>query len=229
LEAAEQEKRVILSTGMSNLPEVQTALGVMAFGYTRHRCEQPSMNAFAAAFQSKEGQQALHEQVTLLHCTSAYPCPYEEINLRAMDTLAQTFKLTVGFSDHSTGIEIPIAAVAQGARVIEKHFTLDRNLPGPDHKASLEPGELKAMVLSIRHVEAALGSGEKSATISELDTKSVARKHLVAAIPIKAGEVFNKENLTAKRTSVGVSPMRYWELLGQPALKDYQADEVIEL
>ncbi len=228
LEAAENEKHVILSTGMSTLEEVQSALGVLAFGYTRERCEQPSLAAFVKAFKSEVGQQALRDYVTLLHCTSAYPCPYTEINLRAMDTLAACFKLAVGFSDHSPGIEIPIAAVAKGACMIEKHFTLDRNLPGPDHKASLEPSELNAMVQAIRHVEQALGSGEKIPTISELDTKSVARKHLVAAKPIKAGERFSEDNITAKRVTSGISPMQHWDLLGLTAHKDYQPDESIE-
>ena len=228
LQAAELEKDVILSSGMSNLQEVQMALGVLAFGYTRERCESPSLVAFTKALESENGQQALRNHVTQLHCTSAYPCPYDEINLRAMDTLAREFNLPVGLSDHSSGIEIPIAAVARGACMIEKHFTLDRNLPGPDHKASLEPHELNAMVQAIRHVEQALGSGEKKPTDSELDTKSVARKHLVAAKPIKAGERFNADNLTAKRTTSGISPMQYWALLGQTAHKDYRPDEAID-
>jgi len=226
--AAEQEKDVILSTGMSDLREVQDALGVLAFGYTRRRCESPTSSAFAKAFQSKQGQKTLRDHVILLHCTSAYPCPYDEINLRAMDTLAEEFGLAVGLSDHSPGIEIPIAAVARGACMIEKHFTLDRNLPGPDHQASLEPEELTQMVKAVRHVEQALGRGDKKPTNSELDTKAVARKHLVAAKPIKAGELFNEENLTAKRTTTGISPMRYWELVGRFARKDYQPDEAIE-
>ena len=228
LKAAENDKQIILSTGMSTLQEVQTALGVLAFGYTREHGEQPSLAAFATAFGSENGQHALRDYVTLLHCTSAYPSPYEEINLRAMDTLAREFNLAIGLSDHSRGTEIPIAAVARGARVIEKHFTLDRNLPGPDHKASLEPDELNQMVQAIRHVETALGSGDKNPTDSEWDTKSVARKQLVAARAIKAGEIFSEENLTAKRTIAGLSPMHYWELLGQTAPKDYQPDEVIE-
>jgi N-acetylneuraminate synthase len=227
LEAAEQEKDIILSTGMSNLQEVQTALGVLAFGYTRDRYEQASMNAFQNAFGSEQGQQALRHHVTLLHCTSAYPCPYGEINLRAMDTLAGKFAMAVGLSDHSAGIEIPIAAVARGACMIEKHFTLDKNLPGPDHKASLEPDELNRMVQAIRHIEMALGTGDKNPTDSELDTKLVARKQLVAAKPIKAGELFSEANLTAKRATEGISPMHYWEILGQAARKDYQPDEVI--
>ena len=228
LEAAVNAKQVVLSTGMSTLQEVQTALAVLAFGYTRDRCGQPSLSAFTTAFESENGQLALREYVTLLHCTSAYPSAYEEINLRAMDTLAGQFNLAVGLSDHSQGIEIPIAAVARGARIIEKHFTLDRSLPGPDHKASLEPDELNLMVQAIRHIESALGTGDKKPTDSELDTKSVARKHLVAAKPIKTGEIFTEDNLTTKRTVAGISPMHYWELLGQTAHKDYQTDEVVE-
>ena len=228
LEAAEYDKHIILSTGMSSLDDIQTALGVLAFGYIRDRCELPNTQAFRLAYESPAGQLALQEKVSLLHCTSAYPCPFEEINLRAMDTLANTFGLPVGFSDHSQGIEVPIAAVARSASIIEKHFTLDRNLPGPDHKASLEPAELKHMVQAIRHIEKALGTTEKHATPSELDTRSVARKHLVAATYIKTDQPFSADNLIAKRTSNGLSPMRYWELLGQISQRDYDPDEIIE-
>ena len=228
LEAAEYDKQVILSTGMSSLEEIQTALSVLAFGYVRERCELPNLPAFKRAFESHAGQRALKEKVSVLHCTSAYPCPYEEINLRAMDTLARRFELRVGLSDHSPGLAVPIAAVARGATIIEKHFTLDRSLPGPDHKASLEPNELKQMVLAIRDVEKALGGTEKHATASELETKTVARKHLVAATYIRAGQPFSDDNLIAKRTASGLSPMRYWELLGQISQRDYDPDEIIE-
>jgi N-acetylneuraminate synthase len=228
LEAAENDKQVILSTGMSNLEEIQWALSVLAFGYVGDRTELPSLPAFEKAYKSQAGRQALTERVVLLHCTSAYPCPYEEINLRAMDTLSREFQLPVGLSDHSQGIEVPTAAVARGATIVEKHFTLDRNLPGPDHKASLEPGELKQMVRSIRHIEKALGDAVKRTTHSEQDTKSVARKHLVAATHIKSGQLFTEENLTAKRTASGLSPMRYWDFLGQKSQRDYEPDQIIE-
>ena len=228
LEAAEHDKKIILSTGMSTIDEIRTALGVIAFGYTHERCDRPSIEAFTTAYDSGQGQQALRNKVILLHCTSAYPCPYEEVNLLAMDTLANTFTLPVGYSDHTQGIEVAIAAAARGACIIEKHFTLDRNLPGPDHKASIEPQELSELVSSIRHVDKALGSAEKGTTESEQNTKSVARKHLVAAKAIQSGEVFSEENLTAKRSASGMSPLRYWELINSPAKKDYQPDEVID-
>ncbi|WP_126428728.1 N-acetylneuraminate synthase [Brevibacillus marinus] len=227
LKVAQTGLPVILSTGMATLAEVEQALGVLAFGYT-HSQAQPSLSAFQAAYCSEAGQQALREKVTLLHCTTEYPCPYEEVNLRAMDTLAAAFGLPVGLSDHTAGIAVPIAAAARGAKVIEKHFTLDRNLPGPDHQASLEPAELKEMIRGIRQVEAALGSPVKAPAPSELKNRTVARKSLVAAKAIAPGETYTEENLTCKRPGTGVSPMHYWEWLGKTADKHYQADEVIE-
>jgi N-acetylneuraminate synthase len=228
LETARSGKPVILSTGMSTLGEVETALGVLAFGYSRSD-EFPSLAAFQQAFCSEEGQQALREKVVLLHCTTEYPAPFQDVNLRAMDTLTAAFGLPVGFSDHTQGIAVPIAAVARGAVVIEKHFTLDRNLPGPDHKASLEPNELKAMVQSIRQVEEALGNPIKSPAPSELKNISVARKSLVVARAIRRGERFTEENLTVKRPGDGISPLQYWEWLGRIADKDYEADEMVSL
>jgi N-acetylneuraminate synthase len=228
LEAAAQEKDVILSTGMSTLDEIEAALGVLAFAYARQRCEQPSLSVFEAAFQSEAGQRALNSHVVLLHCTSDYPCPYNDVNLHAMDTIAQRFKLPVGYSDHTLGIEVAVAAAARGAVIIEKHFTLDRGLSGPDHKASLEPQELRAMVSAIRHVQQALGYAEKQPTKNELLTRSVARKHIVAATAIHAGEPFTADNLTTKRTATGISPMRYWDVLQRIAERDYAPDEAIE-
>ncbi len=196
---------VILSTGMSTLSEIEEALSVLAYGYTNFT-EKPSLDIFTKAFASIEGQQFLQEKVTLLHCTSEYPAPFDEVNLKAMDTIKNAFQLPVGLSDHTPGIAVPIAAVARGARIIEKHFTLDKNLPGPDHKASLEPNELKEMVRSIRQVEAALGSPIKSPTLSELKNKTVVRKSLVIASKVKQGENFTEENLTVKRPGNGISP-----------------------
>ena len=226
LKAAQTFKPIILSTGMSTLGEVETALGVIAFGYTQTN-ELPSIASFQSAYRSELGQQALKAKVTLLHCVTEYPTPFHEVNLKAMDTLKAAFGLTVGFSDHTLGITIPIAAVARGAMVIEKHFTLDRNLPGPDHQASLEPDELKAMVQAIRQVELAMGSGIKASAPSELKNQSVARKSLVASDNINIGSIFTNENLTTKRPGTGISPMYYWEYLGKKSTKYYKQDEMI--
>lgn len=228
LEIARTGRKVILSTGMSSLNEVRMALGVLAFGYTAVRDDKPRMKAFSAAFSSDAGQRALRERVTVLHCTTEYPAPYAEVNLKAMDTLGNTFGLSVGLSDHTPGICIPIAAVARGARVVEKHFTLDRSLPGPDHAASLEPGELAEMVRAIRYVEAAMGDGVKRPAPSEMKNRDIARRSLVASSAIRAGQLFSAENLTAKRPGNGVSPFEYWNYLGQPASRNYEADERID-
>ena len=228
LAAARTGKKIVLSTGMATLGEVEIALGVLAFGYL-HLDHIPSEVAFRTAYAGADGQSFLHERVTLLHCTTEYPAPFNEVNLRAMETLAAAFGLLVGYSDHTAGIVVPIAAAARGARIIEKHFTLDRNLPGPDHRASLEPEELKQMVTAIRQVEQALGTPLKSPTASEVKNMAVARKSIVAAGEIKAGEEFTSENLVIKRPGGGISPLRYWELLGRKAGRDFAADEVIEL
>ncbi|EPW3172001.1 N-acetylneuraminate synthase [Providencia stuartii] len=218
---------LIVSTGMATLSEIEMALGVIAFGYTKDKNTPPSISAFQEAYASKAGQEALKNRVTLLHCTTEYPAPMEEINLRAMDTLGLAFTLPMGYSDHSEGITIPIAAVARGAVLIEKHFTLDKNMEGPDHKASLEPQELTAMVKAIRQVELALGSSIKTPTESEIKNKTVARKSIVAAKEIKAGEIFTTENLVIKRPGNGISPYQYWELLKRPARRDYLSGDLI--
>lgn len=227
LAAARTEKPVILSTGMSTLGEVEQALGVLAFGYATAPGSAPSAAAFLKSYRSDQGQRALRQNVVLLHCTTEYPAPVQEVNLRAMDTLQSAFGLQVGYSDHTRGITIPIAAAARGASLIEKHFTLDQNLPGPDHKASLEPDELTRMVTSVREVEAALGSGVKAPVPSELKNLAVARKSLVAARAIHEGERFSELNLAVKRPGTGASPFLYWEMLGRPAQRDYEADQEI--
>lgn len=227
LKIAQTQKPVILSTGMSTLGEIEDALGVLAFGYLGKGT--PSIAAFRVAYCSAEGQATLHDKVTLLHCTTEYPAPIMDVNLYVLDTLKSTFGLPVGYSDHTEGITVPIAAVARGAVVIEKHFTLDRALPGPDHKASLEPDELKQMVEAIRVVEQALGSGLKHPTPSELKNMNVARKSLVAAYAIKVDEQFSAENLAVKRPGNGLSPMQYWELLKRKAGRDFSIDEAISL
>ena len=227
LEHARTGCDLIVSTGMATLSEIETALGVIAFGYTSDESATPSVQAFQEAYASNEGQQALKSKVTILHCTTEYPAPMEEINLKAMDTLGRAFDLPAGYSDHSQGITIPIAAVARGAVLIEKHFTLDNNMEGPDHKASLEPQDLTAMVSAIRQVEKALGSRVKTPTVSEVKNKAVARKSLVAARDINEGEAFSPENMTIKRPGDGMSPYRYWDMLERTASKAYRAGELI--
>lgn len=228
LKVARTGKPAILSTGMSTLAEVEEALAVLAFGYGPPDRE-ASRAAFREAYFSRAGQEALRRNVVLLHCTTEYPAPFAEVNLRAMDTLAAAFGLPVGYSDHTEGIVIPVAAAARGAVIIEKHFTLDRTLPGPDHKASLEPGELKQMVTSIRQIEDALGSPLKFPSPSEAKNMSVARKSIVAARDVRENEPFTRTNLTVKRPGNGISPMHYWDLLGRRAGRDFSADEAIEL
>ena len=227
LRIAQSGLPAILSTGMSLLGNIEDALGVLAFGYLQSD-EIPSIPGFKRAYQSGEGQCKLQQKVTLMHCTTEYPAPFEDVNLLAMETLARTFGLSVGLSDHTKGYSVPVAAVARGACIVEKHFTLDRSLPGPDHSASLEPTELKLMIASIREVESALGSGRKLVALSEAKNLDIARKSLVAATPIRAGERFTTENLTSKRPGCGISPMYYWEYLGRCAKRDYDYDELID-
>lgn len=198
-------KSVILSTGMATLGDIEAAIDVL------------------------ERAGTARAQLKVLHCTTEYPTPINEVNLRAMQSIHAAFGVAVGYSDHTAGIEVAIAAVAIGATVIEKHFTLDRNLPGPDHKASLEPGELKAMVAAIRNIEVALGDGIKRLTPSEARNKPVARKSLVASQVIKAGVAFSAQNVTTKRPGTGISPMCWDEVIGQIATRDFAADELIKI
>ena len=226
LQAARSARCIILSTGMSTLADVEAALGVLAFGFTASRLP-PSLANFAAAYRSAAGQRQVRDRVVVLHCTTEYPAPFAEINLRAMDTLAEAFGLPVGLSDHSIGIAVPIAAAARGARVIEKHFTLDRRLPGPDQSASLEAAELKAMVDGIRAIERALGDGVKRPGAAELRNARVARKAIVAARPIAKGERYSHRNLAAKRAGGGHSPLEIWDFIGRPAPRRFRKDEPI--
>lgn len=225
LQHARSGNNLIVSTGMATLADIEAALGVIAFGYSAGSGVKPSTEAFAHAYASKAGQIALRQKVTLLHCTTEYPAPATDINLKAMDTMAAAFGLPVGYSDHSAGIHIAIAAVARGATVLEKHFTLDKALPGPDHKASLEPDELAAMVTAIRDVTLALGDGIKRPAPSELANKVVARKSLVAATNISAGDTITSEQIACKRPGNGTSPYHYWDLLNQRASRDYREGE----
>jgi N-acetylneuraminate synthase len=227
--AAQSRLPLIVSTGMAELDEITTALGVIAhargFG---ERATTPSEAVFNAAFQADGAQAALREQVTLLHAVSDYPACLDAVNLKAMSVMRERFELPVGYSDHTVGIAVPIAATALGAAVIEKHFTLDRTMDGPDHKASLEPLELSAMVQGIREAARALGEPIKTMQPSEAATRPVARKSLVAAAPITAGEPFSAANLTTKRPGDGMAPIHYWRLLSQSASRDYQTDERID-
>lgn len=216
---------VILSTGMAAMDDVEAALGALAFGYAGE-AGAPSREAFRAA--CAQGQDTLRARVTLLHCTTAYPTPPHEVNLLAMQTLRERFGLTTGYSDHTAGIAVAIAAVAMGAAVIEKHVTLDRSLPGPDHRASIEPDALMQMIAAIRTVEAARGDGEKRPGATERENIAAARKSLVALCPIRPGEAFSPANLGVKRPGTGLSPFDYWDRLGRPASRAYAPDELIE-
>jgi N,N'-diacetyllegionaminate synthase len=195
---------IVLSTGMCLLGEVEAAIEVL---------EQTGTS---------------RDRIAVLQCTTEYPTPMQEVNLRAMQTMGAALGVRIGYSDHTQGIEVAIAATAMGARLIEKHFTLDRSLPGPDHRASLEPTELKAMILAIRNIELALGDGVKRLTPSEVRNRPIARKSLVAAYPIRKGEVFSAHNMAAKRPGNGISPMHWEEMLGRVAPRDFAADELIE-
>ncbi len=203
IRVAKLGKPVILSTGMSTMDEVGVAIDVLR--------------------ENGAGE------VTVLHCTTEYPTPFTDVNLRAMRTIGRAFDVSVGYSDHTKGIEIPIAAVAMGATVIEKHFTLDRDMEGPDHKASLEPHELRAMIESIRNVELALGSDIKEPAPSEIRNIAVARKSIIAKRDIEKDEAFTEDNITVKRPGTGISPMRWFEVIGQKATRDFQEDELIDL
>lgn len=225
LEIGRVAKKIILSTGMASMDEVRDALSVLAFAFSSHSNTPPNAEAFAATYADPSVKAALQKRVTILHCTTEYPAPVGEVNLRAMDALAKAFGLPVGYSDHTMGIHIPVAAVARGAVLIEKHFTLDKSLPGPDHLSSLDPSELAAMVTAVRDVEAAMGDGIKKPTLSEIPNRIAARKSLVAARTIKVGEPLE---IAVKRPGNGVSPFEYWAFQGQPASRNYEADELID-
>lgn len=210
---AEKGIPVILSTGMSTLPEIETALRILTGTDKQYKSE----------------SRLTLDDISVLHCNTQYPTPYCDVNLRAMLTLRNQLGVRIGYSDHTCGIEVPIAAVAMGAQIIEKHFTLDKNLPGPDHKASLTPTELREMVSAIRNIEKALGSTQKVVSPSENGNIAIARKSIVAARDIKAGEVFTDENITVKRPGNGLSPMRWDEVIGTHAKRDFKFDALIEL
>lgn len=196
-------KKIILSTGMANIGEIENTLDVLIESGTKK------------------------ENITILHANTEYPTPYEDVNLKAMVTIGNTFDIPFGYSDHTLGIEVDIAAVAMGACCIEKHFTLDKNMEGPDHKASLEPDELKAMVKAIRNIELALGNGIKKPSPSESKNISIARKSIIAKTTIKKGDIFSVDNITIKRPGTGINPMRWDEIIGTVAQKDYNIDELL--
>jgi N-acetylneuraminate synthase len=226
LAAGRTGKPVILSTGMGTMQEVEAALGPLAVGYLGGDVE-PGTNAFTDATSNSEGRAILQERVTLLHCTTAYPTPPGDANLNAMATMRDKFAIPVGYSDHTEGIAVSVAASALGATIVEKHITLDRGLPGPDHRASIEPDELKAMVAAIRTVNEAMGDGAKAPRESEVPNIAVARKSLVAVAPIKSGEPFTRDNLGVKRPGTGLSPFCLWNRLGTQADRDYDVDDII--
>ena len=228
LESAKRKKKLIISTGMSNLDEIELALSAAAFGYSANINLQPSLKKLRSAYLSPKGKDSLYRNVTLLHCTTDYPAKYEDLNLRAINTLQERFGLKVGYSDHSIGTEISISAVAMGAQVIEKHFTLSKKMDGPDHLASLEPNELFEMIKSIRNLEKSFGNGIKRAKKSELKNKKVARKSIVAAKEIKKGELITKDMLKLKRPEIGLKPQKIWNLIGTKAKKNYKEDETFK-
>ena len=220
-------KPLVISTGMATLSEVEFALAVVSHGLRFYQ-EPSSINEIWQHWSESEGRENIKQHVTLLHCTSQYPTPWHEVNLKAMDTLAAAFDLPVGYSDHTEGTLISIAAVSRGATIIEKHFTLDKNLPGPDHQASVDVQELKQMIKDIRSLELALGDGFKSPQASEKDTKKVARQSIIASKSLSPGQTIERADLTTARVGYGLSPSYLWELIGKIATKSYAPGEVVE-
>tara|TARA_R110002073_G_scaffold74100_2_gene181046 strand:+ start:35821 stop:36951 length:1131 start_codon:yes stop_codon:yes gene_type:complete len=228
IEAARSGCSLILSTGMSTLGDVEQALGVLAFAMDP-TAKDPGSEAFLQATQNTSAWQAMRKRVTLLHCTTQYPAPISSTNLRAMVTIRDAFGLQVGYSDHTEGISMSVAAAAMGATVIEKHITLDKTLPGPDHRASADPGEFRSLVAGVREVELGLGSGIKQPAEAEMANRSVARKSLRAAREISAGATLNADDIIVARPGDGISPMRYWSALGTISKRDYQPGDPLEL
>lgn len=226
MEYARLKKPLILSTGMCDLKEIQEAIGVIAFGMLGKKS--PSRKQFQKLGKQRSVLNRLKDSLTILHCTTEYPAPDADLNLKVLDTLSQTFGLPIGYSDHSVGIAASVAAVARGAVVIEKHLTLDRSMPGPDHAASIEPHEFKEMVDQIRRVEKMLGHSEKRAAQSEVKNKVIARKVLVASRDLKKGTILKPQDISIKRAGKGISPMDFWNLLGKKLKKNYKQDEILK-
>jgi len=224
---ATKRKPMIVSTGMAAMNDIHEALSFLAYGLA-FPDQLVNLDQVQTFYQSLEAKLLLSEYVTVLHCTTEYPAPFETINLNAMNEMKKELQLPIGFSDHSEGIAVPIAAVALGAVIIEKHFTLDRNLPGPDHLASLEPKELEEMVTGIRAVEQSLGTGNKMPTPIELENRQAARKSIVAKVKIAPGEMFTEDHLAIKRPGTGMPPTAYWLLVGKVAKRSYEVDTLID-
>ena len=228
LACARSKCNLILSTGMATMDEIEEALGVIAYGFIEDEINKiPTIKDFKQAYASKQATKLLNEKVTILHCTTEYPAPIEEINLSAMNTMKDRFRLNIGYSDHTKGVEIAPIAVALGAQIIEKHFTLDVNMDGPDHKASLEPDELKNMICLIRNAEKSLGSGIKIPSLSETNNINIARKSLCAEYKISKGDIFSEENMSIKRPGGGISPFKYWEFIGKKSKNNYEIGDLI--
>lgn len=221
---AKKRVPIILSTGMATIEDIHEALSYIAFGLAR-KTDMENVRSF---YETAEAKQLLQQYVTILHCTTQYPAPFETINLHVMATLREEFQVPIGLSDHSEGIAVPTAAVALGAKVIEKHFTLDKTLEGPDHVASLNPTELEQMVEQIRQVELALGTAQKRPNTIELQNRIAARKSLVAKRAIQQGELLTEANITVKRPGNGLAPSKYWDVLGKVATKSYEMDALID-
>ncbi|MCF8067735.1 MAG: N-acetylneuraminate synthase [Desulfobacterales bacterium] len=226
LKASRTHIPIILSTGMATLGEIESALSIIAFGRI-HESSYPTGTSLVNTYHSSDAQNILKENVSILHCTTDYPASFEHTNLHTIRSLSDTFGLKTGFSDHTKGIAISIAAVACGARIIEKHITTDKTLPGPDHSASIEPNDLKNMVLSIRQVEKSLGSIQKQISTPELTNRLIVRKSIMASRKIKKGDIFTDKNLLIKRPGNGISPLKYWDLIGKTSSKSYNVDDLI--
>jgi N-acetylneuraminate synthase len=229
LEHAKTGCDLILSTGMADIKEIKMALSVIAYGLLNKTDRStPSIASFKKAYKSKEGQEALIKKITILHCTTQYPTPLEDVNLHAIETIRNSLGLRVGYSDHTQGITVPIAAAALGATIIEKHFTIDCNMDGPDHRASLNPKKLKEMIKAIRSTELALGSHRKKIAESENLNKAVIRKSIVATQDIKKGDTLNETNIGIMRPGKGLSPYLYWEIIGSKARSQFKIGDYIE-
>lgn len=226
---ARTKRNLILSTGMATLSEIRSALEVIAYGFIEDAFDaSPNVEKFQRAYLLEKAKSLLKEKVTILHCTTEYPAPIEEVNLSAMNTIRNEFDIEIGYSDHTQGIQIPPIAVAFGAKIIEKHFTLDASMTGPDHKASLEPDELKEMVTLVRNAERSIGNGIKTPSVSEIGNINIARKSICAETKIKKGHIFNSQNIAIKRPGGGNSPFKYWEFLGKTSKNNYDIGDLID-
>ena len=228
LEHARTKRDIILSTGMANNQEIQKALNIIAFGYLSENDLDPDSKNLEQIINSVSAQKLLEQKVTLLHCTTRYPTPIEDTNLNSIDSLRDLFKLGIGFSDHTSSLIIPALAVIKGVTIIEKHFTLDNDLEGPDHKASLDPSQFKEMVINIREAESSLGNYEKKLTLEEDHNRSLGRRSIHVSQDIKKGDKFTKDNIISLRPGNGISTFRFWEILGKKAGKDYLSGDLVD-